>query len=290
MNEDLFAALQSMNDAPVEREDYLIAPMPYVGAKNRSLNQLLPLLPYTDTWIDAFGGTGSVTLNRRKSKFEVFNDRHAGIVAFYRCIRDPLLYDQLISRLDLTIHSREEFIWSKATWEHNELDPVERAARWYYIAAYSFGAVGRNFGRTKASSSIMAGKLAKKLQHFQPIHERFREVQVENADYRTILKDYDSTESVIYVDPPYYGSNIYKHSFNKTDHIELCERIFECRGFVALSGYENPVYAKFPWDSVHTWKTHVTVTSRALDTDTSGVERLGLDTAHEYLYIKEFES
>lgn len=289
MDQDFFAMLQGLNNAPREREDYILAPMCYVGAKSRSINQILPHLPYTDTWVEGFGGTGVITLNRRPSKFEVFNDRHAGIVAFYRCIRDSKLLDELLLRLNLILHSREEYIWSKATWELNELDVVERAARWYYTVEYSFGGVGRNFGRSITSNTIFSGKLFEKLQLFYPIHERFKKVQIENLDWRQVLKDYDSHETVFYLDPPYYGKTTYKHELTKADHIELCKLIFDCKGFVALSGYYNEVYPKFPWDRVETWKAHVSVTTKAVNTDTSNVTRIGSDEAIEHLYIKEFE-
>lgn len=289
MNEDLFAMLRHMDDSPIERKEYLIAPIPYVGSKSRSLDNLLPLLPYSDIWVDAFGGSGIVTLNRHASTLDVFNDRHAGITAFYRCIRDPKLLEALIQRLDLTIHGLEEYQWSFETWEHDPLDLVERAARWYYTVIYSFARLGRNFGRSLNINAQLSGAIREKLQYFQTIHERFKRVQVENADFRTIIKDYDSNATVFYFDPPYYGKNIYKHEFTKADHKELCDRIFDCKGFVALSGYDNPLYDKYPWDAVHKWKVKVSVTTKAVETDTSNVKRVGLDEAEECLWIKDFE-
>ena len=64
------------------------APFPYPGAKTRSLKQIIPLLPYRDSYIEPFGGTGAVLLARNPSPLEVLNDRYMGINAFYRCIRD----------------------------------------------------------------------------------------------------------------------------------------------------------------------------------------------------------
>lgn len=287
-SDDLFGLFSSLDDTPVEREDYVRFPFPYVGAKGRSLKQLMPLLPHTDTWVDAFGGSGAVTLARRPCRFEVFNDRHAGIVSFYRCLREYAKKEALCERLGLTVHSREEYIWSQDTWEHSELDDVERAARWYYTVAYSFGGVGRNFGRSRDSRTVFSGKIADKLPLFQPIHQRFQRVQVENLDWRQVLKDYDSDATVFYLDPPYYGKNVYKHNMRKAEHVEMCRRIFDCRGFVALSGYVNEVYDAFPWDNKHEWDTHVTVTSRAVTTDTSNVTSRGISEAKECLWVKEF--
>lgn len=285
--DDLFAAFQSVDETPMEREESLRAPFPYVGAKKRTLKSVLAQLPYTDRWVDAFGGSGIVTLHRRPCKFEVFNDRHAGITAFYRCVQDQEKRDRLVDRLELTVHSREDYNWCRDTWQHDEMDDVERAARWYYSVAYSFGGVGRNFGRSLDPISVMAGKLRNKLPHFEAVHQRFKYVQVENACWRTMFRDYDHEDTVWYLDPPYYGLHVYKHEMTKADHIEMCRRIFELRGFVALSGFDNPVYDKFPWDRKESWPLVLTVTTRATRTDTSNVDEIGTQKKTDNLWIKE---
>lgn len=290
MNLDLLGMFQSLDDTPFDREGFELAPFPYPGAKNRSMSQLMTYIPYGTSWIEGFGGSGAVTLARKPSKLDVFNERHAGITSFYRCIRDRQKKDQLIERLDLTIHSREEYEWSRDTWECNWLDEVERAARWYYSLMYSFASVGRNFGRAKSglSNVTFAGKLRDKLELFEAIHDRFKYVQVENLDWRHVLKDFDEEGAVFYLDPPYYGKNVYQHNMSHSDHVELCKRIFDCHGFVALSGYDNPVYDQFPWDRKESWNVRVTVTTKATTTDTSNVTRIGSEEAQECLWIKEF--
>jgi DNA adenine methylase len=229
---------------------------------------------------------------RRPSKLEIFNDRHAGIVSFYRCVRDKKLCDQLVERLSLTVHSREEFTWCRDTWESYDLnDDVERAARWYYMQVYSFGGAGRQFGRELRSvtGTSFAGRIHACLPLFQDIHERFRHVQIECLDWRLILRDYGNGPAIVYLDPPYYGKNVYPHSMTKADHVELCQRIFDCSGFVALSGYDNEVYNAFPWDRKESWSAHVSVSGKAVNTDTSGYTELGSSNAVECLWIKERE-
>ena len=288
MQDELLALFNQLDDTPMEREEVHRAPFPYVGAKTRTLKQLLTHLPYDDVWIDAFGGSGVVTLHRRPSKLEVFNDRHAGITSFYRCLQVVETRDKLIERLELTVHSREEYNYCRDTWEHDHLNDLERAARWYYSVAYSFGGVGRNFGRTLDPVARLAGKIRERLLAFDNIHHRFKHIQVENADWRTMFKDYDSPRTVWYLDPPYYGLNTYKHEMTKADHIEMCGRIFDLKGFVALSGFDNPVYDQFPWDDKKSWPLIMTVTSRATKTDTSNVEHIGEKVKTDNLWIKEY--
>ena len=285
---ELFGLLQSLDDTPINREGYTHTPIPYPGSKNRYLNKLLPYLPYDKVWVDVFGGSGSVTLARRPSKLDVYNDKHGGLTAFYRCLRDKSLKEQLIAWCDLTIHSREEFNWCRDTWEQQE-DLVERAGRWYYSLIYSFGRLGRHFGRVIKPIAMGSGELRDKLTLFEDVHQRFKYVQIENLDWRHCLKDFDSYDTIFYLDPPYYGTAgiAYKYNMDAAEHVEMCQRLFDCKGFVALSGYNNPIYGKFPWDHIHSWDTSVTITTRAINTDTSNAKELGRNSNVEYLWVKE---
>jgi DNA adenine methylase len=240
------------------REKAVRAPFAYHGGKQRSLKHILPHLPYRDAYIEPFGGSGAVLLARNSVPIEVFNDRYAGVVAFYRCIRDPKKIERLIERIDATVHSREEFIWCKENWE-NFADDVERAACWYYMMIYSFGGHGRNFGRsTTQPKGLIAGRLHKKLTEFRKLHRRLARVQVENQDWSDILRDYDSPNAVFYIDPPYLDTWSAYHGleFPMSEHLRLLEKIFELQGFVAVSTYVNDVYGKFPWNASHTWNIY----------------------------------
>lgn len=249
--DDLFKFLD--DDGPTE-EDYkpLRSPFGYPGNKFRSLDQILPRLPYYDNYVEVFGGTGSVLLNRKPSKFEVFNDRHSGIVAFYYCVQDSKLLDQLIEKVKLTVHAREFWLWCHNTWEKQE-DVVDRAFRWYYTIRYSFAQKGDAFGRLK-KGGIVAGRITSALPDFWTIHDRLKRVQIENMDWLRCLRDYDSSNTVFYLDPPYIDRPVYKGG--NIDHKKLLATIFDMEGYVALSGYSSDMYDQLPWDEVHEWQVN----------------------------------
>ena len=260
----------------VNRESFKRAPFIYVGKKFEHLGKILPHLPVREVWCEAFGGSGVVTLNRPKSKLEVYNDRYSGVVSFYRCIRDETLCKQLVDRLKLTLYSREEYQLSK-DWEDVN-DPVERAAKWYTLINQSFGAVGRSWGRglqTPVFRSYWEG-----LDHIPDVVNRFKYVQVENLDWEQCLKDYDSSKTVFYLDPPYFATDegAYSQYFSRDDHRRLVNKIFDLKGFVALSGYETSYYDTFPWDEKFTWAVQNSQNKRS-----EGV----IKTTTECLWIKE---
>lgn len=264
------------------------------GGKSRSYKKIIELLPYTDRYVEVFGGCGIVMLAREPVEMEVFNDRHSGITAFYRCLKDPKLFQQLCDWVDLTICSREEWAFCKETWQDIN-DPLERACRWYYMLRYSFGHLGRNFGRSTSSKSIIAGKIRRRLDWFPTIHERLRKVQIENQDWRDIIADYDHSQTVFYLDPPYIDAHAgtYQYGMSHDDHRELIDIIFESKGFFALSGYPNNFYDSRNWDAVHSWPVYVSMepiafTEENRKADIENLTKRG--KVEEHLWIKEARS
>jgi len=290
--EDLFDELERQSGS-VSKDTIIKAPFAYPGSKSKSVEKILPHLPYTNIYVEPFGGSASILLARHKSKLEVFNDRYAGVTDFYKCLRDKDLTNQLIARLELTVHSREEFVDCKWNWDKTD-DIVERAASWYYMTRYSFASLGRNWGRALTTRAHLAGVIRKRLDLFPVIHERFKEVQVENQDWYDCIVDYDSPDTVFYLDPPYIDAyrGTYKHEMNEADHRRLIDTIFSTKGFVALSGFSNPVYEERNWDDRHEWEAFVSIKPRAYTESNYKKKVEGLDKrsfSTEVLWIKEAE-
>ncbi len=294
MTTDLFEMFEDLDrqTEPEGSKDRQIirAPFGYPGGKTKSVPNILPHLPYRSRYIEPFGGSGAVLLARHKSKLEVLNDKYLGIVAFYRCLRDKNKYDKLVEFLELTIHSREDFVDFKNQWE-NTYDDVERAAKWYYMLNYSFSSLGRNFGRATSDKGIISGKIRNKLKLFPEIHKRLFRVQVENQDWYDCMKDYDHKDSVFYLDPPYIDvyAGTFVHGMPRNEHYKLLETIFNCRGFVAVSGYSNPIYENQSWDHRFSWESFVTIESCVSQGNNKEClnKKIQRGYAEEVLWIKE---
>lgn len=279
----LFNEIDDVNPRYQAREKYIRAPFGYAGSKQRSIHKIKPHLPYRTGYIEPFGGSGAVLLARQLSQFEVFNDRNSGITSMYRCLHDKDLMDQLVERLRMMIHSREEFLWCRDTWV-TCTDTVERAARWYYMVQFSFGSLGRNFGRAVHSCHQSLTKTENHIKRFCTIHNRIKGVLIENQDWRDILTDFDNKDHVFYLDPPYLNvsGGVYKYDMQDPDeHREMLNMIFKMEGFVALSGYENSLYNEYPWDEKHVWESYISIKA----TKTNNVDS-NRTTNEEVLWIR----
>jgi len=245
---DLFDMIEELERE--EKPEIIVrAPFAYPGSKGRSIDFLLENVPNGKVYVEPFGGSGALLLARKPAKLEVYNDRFGGVVCFYRCIRDREKLENLIERLEFTIHAREEFIWSWKTWQEVE-DEVERAARWYYSVIYSFGSNGRSWGRATKATAGLAGRIHNKLPEFYNLHQRLRNVQIDNRDWRECIADYDSPDTVFYLDPPYVDAFVgtYKHELSQDDHRQMLEFVFRLKGCACVSGYSNPLYEEQDWD------------------------------------------
>jgi len=276
----------SLYDDEVE-DDYepIKPPFAWAGGKSRSKDKLLGILPQGRIYVEPFGGSGAILLARRPVQTEVFNDRFSAIVDFYKCLKDPVLSEQLIERLELATYSREEWLECKATWVRTT-DIVERSARWYTMLEYSFSNMGRNIGRTLTSKSKFAGKLQNKLKLFPYIHERMKNVFLENCSWECMFRDYNHEDTVIYCDPPYLETDQSMYSgstWTMQDQAKLLRAIFNHKGYAALSSYPCPINEAMPWDDVFEWDVKVSVKGKHNKEDQSD-KRLG---AKEVLYVKE---
>lgn len=228
------------------RETLTRSPLNYMGSKTETLKQIIDIMPQGNLFVDVFGGSGAVTIARKPSKLDVFNDKHSGVSAFFMAVKTD--YQLLVDHIRSMPHSREMFKWCQENVEKTIHDTVLRGAMWYYIVQSSFAGRGAYWGRVTKPTSPVYNKIYNNLELFGPLRDRFAKVQIENLDWRQLLQDYDSPETVFYLDPPYYNSNVYKYNMSKSDHNEMCSRIMNLKGYVALSGFDNEIYESYNWD------------------------------------------
>jgi len=165
---------------------------------------------------------------------------------------------------------------------------VERAARWYYMVMNSFGSIGRNFGRS-TSGKQQAGKLGNHVKDFDRLHQRMKNVLIENQDYGMMLRDFDNPEAVFYLDPPYYqvSTGLYKYEMTTDDHRRMLNMVMDMKSFVAVSSYHNEVYDSYNWDAVHEWLSPVSLRPMAFHEENNWLGELNeRDSATEVLYVK----
>lgn len=227
-----------------------IIPFNYFGGKFSHLDWILPLLPPTKTYVEVFGGSGVVLLNRQPSRIEAYNDINSVIVNFFTVLRcNP---EELISRIYLTPYSIEEY---QFCYQHmNEGDDIERARRFFVAVNQSFnGSYSRQTGwkmstiHSRAKVSEAVNRWLNKIPNLEYTVARLRQVQICNHDYKVIFEKFDSADCLFYCDPPYLhevrcNKNEYDHELSIQEHIEFLHSASQLQGKIAISGYDSDLY------------------------------------------------
>lgn len=223
----------------------------WYGGKFSHLDWLLPLLPTCHHYCEPFSGSGAVLLNRSPSPIETYNDLDGDVVNFFRVLRDEP--ESLIRLLSLTPFSREEYLRSLEDTEGTS--PVERARHFYIRARQTRtglaqkASLGRWANCKETSRSGMSGSVSRWLggiEALEDISQRILRVQIENRPATELIKLYDSPTTLFYCDPPYLHAtrgDFQSYSFEMSDeqHLELARVLSDCKGKVAVSGYDHPI-------------------------------------------------
>jgi len=247
-----FELLDKLNEGRVEYIPSMRSPITWYGGKANMAKDIIPLFPPKfDTYVEAFGGAGSVLFKKSPSKFEIYNDLHSGLYNFFTVLKDKEMSLELIDSLMLTLYSRYEFEQSKISLITD--DEVERARKFFVNIMQSFGSMGKNFS---TSTSVSRGGCAQcvnaNLGHVNDLpqcHNRLENVTIENMDIFDLIDKYDSPTTLFYLDPPYVQStraksarNTYKHEMEDDLQKRLVERMATIKGYVIISGYRNGIY------------------------------------------------
>lgn len=228
--------------------DIIRGPFHYTGSKRESIPIILENLPNRHTFVDVFGGSGSVLLNVPEHDLEVFNDANSGITDFYICLQSQ--FDDLMDLISHLPHSKEFFVWARDRLKNPE-DRLIRAVCWYAMAQQSFmGRAGQSWAKVSRPPGNIGKKLYARLPKFQEIHHRLRNVQIENLPDHRVFDTYDSPDTIFYCDPPYLdtaASAQYIESgdmflYTEREHKWLMKEIETRKGYFMVSGYANDLY------------------------------------------------
>lgn len=230
----------------------------YHGGKFLLADWIVSHFPDHRTYVESFGGGGSVLLKKKKSHFEVYNDLDGEIVNVFRVCRDHL--ERLRELIILTPYSRDEFVKSYIPTD----DPIEQARRTIFRSYAAFGSTGISGKKTgfrglgRQSGTVPSMDWANYPDAMQAISSRLRGVVIENRDAHQVMATYDSLSTLHYVDPPYVHSTRNKHcagqgyryEMTEQQHLELLHFIMSLSGMVVISGYDHPIYREILTD----WK------------------------------------
>ncbi len=226
-------------------------PLRWYGGKFRLAPWVISHFPEHANYVEVFGGAAGVLLRKQRSKVEVYNDLDQQVVNFFSILRDPASRARLISLVDLTPFSRDEF---ELSYEASA-DPVEAARRFCVRCFMGHGTCSIDPADSNGfrSCDVRAGKSYAREWSGVPAAisaaaDRLQGVTIENLDFRRLIPKFDSPETLFYIDPPYLmgtrasGGKGYVHEMDAEAHRQLSWLLNKAQARVCISHYPHPFY------------------------------------------------
>lgn len=201
--------------------------------------ELLEIMPPHKRYVEVFGGSAELLLCKPRSRQEVYNDINGYLVNLFIQVRDNL--ERVVERLNWLPFSRDLY----ENWSHDyqygvaPSDPVENAARFYYVLCSQFA--GKMYGGWAVGKTAWTQRRVEKLG---VISERLQGVAVECNDFEKILRTWDKPDAFFFLDPPYLGMTGYRQGFGLKQHKRLRLSLEEVQGKWLLTLNDHPTVRK----------------------------------------------
>ncbi len=231
----------------------LNVPFGYFGSKNRLALKLCINLPPHNCWVEAFGGSASLTFSKKIAPIEVVNDIDSDVVNLFRQIRDN--HEELCKLVSLTPYSRGELNSSRIS-NRSDSD-LERARKFLVQSMMAInGAFGKDRGGFSYSNSYTRNSMEARAsrwynlpERIAGVVERLRYVRIENKDARDLMDMFrNRPATLLYLDPPYLAKRSKGYNNDENNdlfHKELLTIANQSKCMIFISGYENPLYDQF---------------------------------------------
>lgn len=237
------------------------APIKYFGGKGGMLKKLLAYFPPEgsyNSFIDAFGGSGVVLLNKPRVPFELYNDLDKNVYSLFKVLHDRELFSEFKFLCDTSFYDET----TSREFEQDlrrGLPIVQRAYKfWYVNRTRRNGSLNTGFsintslrrGISKSTSDFLSS-----IENLNYLHERLSSVVVCNTDALKLVELYDKENTLIYLDPPYVHetrtSSRYPVEITDLEHEKLVEMLNKIQhAKIVLSGYTNSIYEDLKYEKI----------------------------------------
>jgi DNA adenine methylase len=214
-----------------------------MGGKHYILNNLLKLIPSHKTYVEPFGGSGKLLLNKLPAQQEVYNDGDIRVANLFYVVANR--FEEFYEKVNRLVYSRAIYddIFKKAD-AVKELGDVNGAVYFYFRIKSTFASKLTSKSFAYSFTDNQSGRYFNGLRELTYIHERIKKVLTLNKDYDIILSEYMNNENTfIYLDPPYFNAeHYYDAEFGLEDHKNMINLLKQAKCKWLLSGYANDLY------------------------------------------------
>ncbi len=249
----------------------------YIGGKSKIGKWIVDLYPQDmEVYLETFGGMFWCFFNMDLSKFSnlkkvVYNDFNPLNYNLFFCVQNPQELKRALDGIQVqqvgvetTPTIMKEQFQSFQTELFNtgftiNYPDYEVAAKYVYIVTQVFSGSKpetSNFidlkGKYRSKYLSFSDKLIKPnwVEHFLKITD------VRNTDFAQVINEFDSKNTYIYLDPPYWKTENYysNHDFDRDDHERLANVLSKVHSKFSLSYYDFPLLHDWFPEEQYRWE------------------------------------
>lgn len=228
----------------------------YPGAKNRNAPAYMPFVPHQniDNYIEPFGGTFGVGLNKSRHAVEIYNDLDKELVHLVSLLSDKEKGMAVLNLLNQFPYTQDFFDYVKVYLKIVDFqrDDIFAGASVWAKLLFSYNGQRDTFRGIHKGTELaeMHRKLMKKVYTIQ----RLQGVTVLKEDANDLIKKYkEDSRTCLFCDPPYpkkhlTGKNerhkIYKakEMLKVEEQIAFLKNLEGAKAKIFVCSYENELY------------------------------------------------
>lgn len=203
------------DDADDSVEKYVFG---YPAGKSRMKEGLIKMFPPHTTYVEPFCGSAAVFFAKDRVDREVLNDRDPEVIETLRTISTMSKADG--TRL-LAMDWKGDRRKFKQVLDSKPGSKLGKLHRFLYLSLYSYGLMRRHFNPgLQGHTGGIAQRAVKRV-------ERLKGVTFRNGDYASVVREFDSKDTLFFMDPPYpgYDVKIGERQFDESAFVDLLKSL-----------------------------------------------------------------
>jgi DNA adenine methylase len=228
-------------------------PLKWHGGKYYLASRIVEMMPPHQQYVEPFFGGGTVLLAKDPHNVgEIVNDLNGHLTNFWNVLKDDALFAQFQRIIQAVPFSETEWRDAHARLDAQE-DPVQRAVAFYIECRQSHSGRRTAFAamtktRLRQGMNEQAAAWMTAVDGLPAVHARLRRVAILNRDALKVIKQFDTPQTLFYLDPPYLHSTrstteeYGEQEMSVEQHEQLLDLLIGLKGKVLLSGYPSPLY------------------------------------------------
>jgi DNA adenine methylase len=249
----------------------------YIGGKSKIGKWIVDFYPQDmEVYLETFGGMFWCFFNMDLTKFPnlkqvVYNDFNQLNYNLFKCVQNPSELQRALDSVPvqqlgventppehkLRFYTFQSEIFNK-DFTISALD-YDIAAKYVYVLTQVFSG-----SKPETSSFIdLKGKYRSKYLSFRDklskpdwVEHFLKITQVRNMDFQQVIGEFDSKNTYIYLDPPYWKTENYysNHDFDRKDHERLANVLKSTHSKFSLSYYDFPLLHDWFPENEYRWE------------------------------------